>query len=226
MVRGQNGSLELSAHAGATPDTLETISRFLKDPSRSYAFSLRALETGTHATCNDIAHNPEAASWREEALRRGFRALVSLPLTVAGRRAGVFILYAGDTEFFDEEELRLLDELAADIGFSLEASQHEQARQRAETALRMSEARYRGLVDQSLDVVFRFNREGRLTFVNSAVTTLLGFSPDELIGQPMTALLTEASAKAAADSLHRRLHGGFGAQPVTQEYALSASVRK
>jgi diguanylate cyclase (GGDEF)-like protein len=39
---------------------------------------------------------------------------------VDGRAAAALVLYAGDTGFFDDEEIRLLNELAGDIAFALE----------------------------------------------------------------------------------------------------------
>ncbi len=67
--------------------------------------------------CNDI----EAVDvrGRSAALRRGLRAYVVLPLTFSGRALGALLLYARGKEVFDEEEMRLLEELAGDIAFAL-----------------------------------------------------------------------------------------------------------
>ena len=73
--------------------------------------------------------------------------MVSLPLTLAGRLVGTFNLYAAEPGFFDADELRLLDELATDVGFALEVSERELERHRAESALRASEERFRELAD-------------------------------------------------------------------------------
>ncbi|HWB61383.1 MAG TPA: ATP-binding protein, partial [Chthoniobacteraceae bacterium] len=125
--------IQLAAHAGASPDTLAALQRVFTGPG--CAFTKSALETGKHAVCNDVEHSPEAAPWRALALERGYRSLVSLPLNVDGRRAGVFNIYAGEEEFFDADELRLLDELAADISFAMEVNQQEIERKRAEEEL-------------------------------------------------------------------------------------------
>ena len=74
---------------------------------------------------NDVATeplmmaNPAVASWREEALKRDFHALAAFPIEVAGQIIGVFALYAGEAGFFDQDELRLLEELVGDIGYAL-----------------------------------------------------------------------------------------------------------
>jgi diguanylate cyclase (GGDEF)-like protein len=70
------------------------------------------------AVCNDL----EAAAdepGRASALRRGLRSYVVLPLMEAGSAAGALLLYARTAGFFDEDEMRLLRELAGDISFAL-----------------------------------------------------------------------------------------------------------
>jgi diguanylate cyclase (GGDEF)-like protein len=46
-------------------------------------------------------------------------SFVALPLLAAGESAGLLLLYASQRDFFDEEEMRLLHELAGDIAFAL-----------------------------------------------------------------------------------------------------------
>src|SRR5688572_30166268 len=46
-------------------------------------------------------------------------SFVALPLLAAGETAGILLLYARQRDFFDEEEMRLLHELAGDIAFAL-----------------------------------------------------------------------------------------------------------
>ena len=76
----------------------------------------------------DMTRDPRIGL-RDEAARRGFRALAILPLLVSGEARGVIALYAAETGFFDDEEMKLLRELASDIAFALE---HLEALGRAE----------------------------------------------------------------------------------------------
>jgi diguanylate cyclase (GGDEF)-like protein len=72
----------------------------------------------TEAVCNDLEASAEAPG-RAAALRRGFRAYAVLPLVFSGSPAGALLLYARNKDVFDEEEMRLLHELAGDIAFAL-----------------------------------------------------------------------------------------------------------
>jgi diguanylate cyclase (GGDEF)-like protein len=68
---------------------------------------------------NDIERDPEILL-PEQLLAAQIRAVAILPLVVSGRAIGVLALNADSAGFFDDEEMRLLAELAGDISFALE----------------------------------------------------------------------------------------------------------
>ncbi|HEX9641799.1 MAG TPA: GAF domain-containing protein, partial [Candidatus Krumholzibacteria bacterium] len=68
---------------------------------------------------NDVEHDAKFRL-REEALARGYRSGATLPLIIGGEVIGVLGLFSGQPEFFDDEEMRLLTELAGDISFALD----------------------------------------------------------------------------------------------------------
>lgn len=56
-------------------------------------------------------------------------------------------------------------------------------RRRAEEALRQSEARYRAVVEQSVEDIFLFDPDtGRILESNAALREMLGYSSEELLG--------------------------------------------
>ena len=56
-------------------------------------------------------------------------------------------------------------------------------RMRAEAALRDSEERFRSFVESTADWVWSVDRDGRHTYSNPAVTRILGYGPDALVGR-------------------------------------------
>jgi diguanylate cyclase (GGDEF)-like protein len=70
--------------------------------------------------CNDIATDGRMRPWRAAALERGYRAATILPLLLDQRAVGVLALYAHEPDLFDEEEMKLLVEIAGDITFALD----------------------------------------------------------------------------------------------------------
>jgi diguanylate cyclase (GGDEF)-like protein len=80
----------------------------------------RMLESGKPTIYNDITRQPEPSETVREAIDRGFRSVVVLPLTIGGKVLGSFTLYASEPNFFTGDEVRLLMELASDVSFALE----------------------------------------------------------------------------------------------------------
>lgn len=56
-------------------------------------------------------------------------------------------------------------------------------RKRAERALRESESRFRALIENSFDVIIMFDADGKVLYTSPSVTRVLGYDPDELVGQ-------------------------------------------
>lgn len=87
-----------------------------RDPVRFAA----ALHAGEPVLFNDLLQEPVAIPLRELALATGSRAIAWLPLSTAAGAMGVLVLHADTEGFFDDEEMRLLNELAGDMSFALE----------------------------------------------------------------------------------------------------------
>jgi len=68
---------------------------------------------------NDIQNDPQSSA-KKECKEHGIVSLAVLPLIVGGEAVGVLALYAGESGFFDAEEMKLLVQLAGDIAFALE----------------------------------------------------------------------------------------------------------
>ncbi len=98
----------------------------------------RAILKGECFICNDIEHDQRMLPWRDEAIKHGYRSSAAFPLRVGKRVVGAFNFYANEPHFFDDEEVHLLKELAADISFALESIEKEEQRMRAEEQLKES----------------------------------------------------------------------------------------
>jgi diguanylate cyclase (GGDEF)-like protein/PAS domain S-box-containing protein len=81
----------------------------------------RALRERRPVYSNDItAEQSTGGARRQEAVRRGYRSLISLPLVVDDDVVGAMSLFAKELNFFDDEEIKLLTGLSDDISFALE----------------------------------------------------------------------------------------------------------
>jgi diguanylate cyclase (GGDEF)-like protein/PAS domain S-box-containing protein len=85
----------------------------------------RAVRERKPMISNDVAGDPQRLM-RSELAERGINSLAVMPLAVGGETAGVLALYAVEKGFFDDEEMRLMLELAGDIAFALDHIENEE----------------------------------------------------------------------------------------------------
>jgi PAS domain S-box-containing protein len=180
--------LQIKAHAGADAGTLKIVNAMIEaDPPGGCSFTRRALQTGQREICNDIAQDPQTALWRESALERNYRAMAAFPLKLGRLVIGTFNLYSGEENFFDAEELRLLEELSTDISFALEVYDRDLHRQRAEEDLRISEERFRQVVENIHEVFWIADPlKNQMLYVSTAYETIWGRTRASLYELPRT----------------------------------------
>lgn len=104
---------------------LDEVGLQLRDVTEDNGMGGRALQNKKILVANDVQTDPKVV-FKNEALKRGYRSLAALPLLVGGEAVGVFVLYAGEANYFDDEEVKLLSELAADISFALDHIEKEE----------------------------------------------------------------------------------------------------
>jgi diguanylate cyclase (GGDEF)-like protein/PAS domain S-box-containing protein len=80
----------------------------------------RALREKRAVIGNDIANDPAMATVREDALACGYRSVAALPLSADGNVDAVIVLFSDEPNFFDRQEMELLEQLAADMSFALD----------------------------------------------------------------------------------------------------------
>lgn len=65
-------------------------------------------------------------------------------------------------------------------------------RQRAEDALRESEARFRAVAETAADAIISIDRHGRVTFWNHGAHVIFGYDEEDVLGRPFTMLIDKA----------------------------------
>lgn len=118
---GESGQIQPVASQGIDPTALP-VSRLMGEPLRDIPDQV--LLTGKAVVHNDVRLAPQVATCRD-AETRGYLSVVGLPFTAGEKTPGVMVLYAREAQFFDDEELKLLGELAGDISFALRALENE-----------------------------------------------------------------------------------------------------
>ncbi len=81
------------------------------------------------------------------------------------------------------------------------------ARKRAEEALQASEEKYRFLVENSKDITWMIDLQGRWTFISSNVENVVGYRVDEVIGRTIWDFLAPECHDGVKEKLRRRRRG-------------------
>ena len=108
------------ASAGMDHDLFTAINSVLSTRTRdSKSMTARVLQGKKAIVSNVLESDPEVLL-REQHLAHGIRSLAILPLIAADKVVGILALYAGEIEFFRDEEIKLLTELSGDIAFAID----------------------------------------------------------------------------------------------------------
>ncbi|MDD5175435.1 MAG: EAL domain-containing protein [Sterolibacterium sp.] len=167
-------------------DYLASISITLEGDVTALGPTGRAVRTGRIDICNDNQTDPRMSPWRDKQLAAGYRASVSIPLLEDGRVVAALTLYAGQPEFFDAEEKRLLEAIGDDISHALDVIAQREALNERNIALEKLAAE-----NALAAVVFRSSGEGivitdaarNILAVNPCFSGVTGYSAAEVRGR-------------------------------------------
>ncbi|OGA01867.1 MAG: hypothetical protein A2Z64_07400 [Betaproteobacteria bacterium RIFCSPLOWO2_02_67_12] len=118
-----SGTLRLAVVTDDSRDSaIQVVEEYNRDPANARSLLAEALRSGRAAVSNDATVDPRA---RQQALfaRDGINSLACLPIVIDGVVGGAVVLRASERDYFDDEELHLLDELTANLAFALELMQ-------------------------------------------------------------------------------------------------------
>ena len=128
----QNKSVRPVAQCGVDDSYLNYAGISWADTERGRGPTGTAARTGTVQISREISSDPQLLAWRTEALRRGYASAIALPLLQGPDTFGVISIYSRETSAFDDAEVALLKELAADLSFGVHTHRSNLERRRAE----------------------------------------------------------------------------------------------
>ncbi len=112
-----------------------------------------AIRTGTPQGISNIETSAALLLPREEALRRGYISCLSLPLRNGDTVMGVLAIYAAESNAFDDEEVKLLMELADDLVYGIGALRTRAERERAMEQNRLHTVRMEKALLETIEAI-------------------------------------------------------------------------
>jgi two-component system, cell cycle sensor histidine kinase and response regulator CckA len=158
-----------------------------------------AAYTRERVIVEDIGTHPNWVPYRHLALPFGLRACWSSPIFSADRAEvlGTFAIYHLEARGPSEREIAWVDRATHLAAIAI-------SRDRAERALRLSEARYRQIVDTAYEGVWLLDSDARTLFVNQRTAEMLGHPAGEMLGRSLFDFMDDDSrARAQSDFLTR-----------------------
>ena len=127
-----------------------------------------AARTGKTHFFQDFATEPAAAPWRKSALSLGYRSSIAIPLLDNdGNVFEVFTLYSTESNYFNPAEIRLLEELAGDLSFGINALHEKVKRQQAEAEI----SHLASFPELNPNPIVELDAEGGVKYANPAAKT-------------------------------------------------------
>jgi PAS domain S-box-containing protein len=133
----------------------------------------------------------------EVAAEAGLHGGVAFPISRAGELVAVIEFFARVIRPPDEELIRLLSAVAAQIGEFTEAAG-------AQQALRASEARKAAMLESALDCMISMDHRGRIVEFNPAAEQTFGYAAEDAVGREMAELIVPPSLRESHRSALRR----------------------
>lgn len=130
------------------------------------------IRSGQPSISNDLLFDKRFGPWQAHARKYGLRAAAGLPLRLNGKIWGAFTIYGDEPNVFQDKEIALLREAAADISFAMD--QLEQQR-----LLRTLAA----AVEHSPAIIVITDPAGKIEYVNPKFSKASGFGAEEVLGR-------------------------------------------
>lgn len=191
VERDEAKSVRPVAYAGFEHGYLDTLRLTYHDSERGRGPVGLAIRRGEPAVVRDVDSDPSFAPWCAAALARGYRSVLSLPLRNKDDVFGTLSIYAAEANAFDNEELRLLIELADDLAFGITSLRARQECTRLQSAnLEVVQRHKQALVDAIRAIAMTMEKrdpytaghQQRVADLAVAIGRELGFTEDRLEG--------------------------------------------
>jgi len=172
----------------------------------------RVAESAAPGWVRDVGLDPEFR--RRMAAEDGIRAAFAFPVRVGHETAGVLEFFSDRAAAPEPGFMELMSSVGAQVGRVVE-------RARAQEALRLSEAKFAGIISISSDAIVSVDEEQRIIFYNQGAEQTFGYTAGEAMGQPLELLIPDAYRSGHADRVREFGRSGVRARRMGERGRIS-----
>ncbi len=195
------------AQAGFEEGYLKSQSITWDDTPRGKGPTGTAIKTRKPSVMQNFQNDPRYVPWREAALERGYQSGLALPILAGEYIYGALNIYSIDQDAFDTEEIKLLTNVADNIGHAIRTIDLEKKRKKMSKELQESEEKYRLLLKNLPSVVYTGYRDWSVEFIDRKLELLTGYDADEFNTRRMkwSDIIVKEDIKTAKESFIQAL---------------------
>lgn len=170
----------------------------------------QAILSGKPAIIKNLSTGAAHAPWQEEATKRGYAAMIALPLSENSRIFGSLNIFSGEPDVFDAEEVKLLKELADDLAYGIIALETRAQGKKSAEELQRSYKKLRKIFEQTVNALasavgkrdpYTTDHQRRVTLLACAIAKELGLSEEQINGLRLAGMLHDIGKLAVPSEI-------------------------
>lgn len=166
------------------PNPLDLTEKSVRD-----SITARVLTTGQFIVSNDYQSETNSQEWREQAVQQGVRSIAWFPFRRHAEVVGLLMLAGGEKNYFDDDLVKLLNELTGNVSFALERIAADLAQMEYERQIREGFERFSKLFHAApVPAAIVSAHERRIVDVNEAMCARYQLERQDIVGRTTLSL--------------------------------------
>lgn len=208
VPQDKDKNIRPAAYAGYERGYLDVIKINLSKKEREPVS--QAILSGKPSIIKNLSTASATGPWQGEAIKRGYAALIALPLSEDSRIFGSLNIYSDEPDVFDAEEVKLLKELADDLSYGI-ISLHTRAQgKKAAEEVQRSYKKLRKIFEQTVNALasavgkrdpYTTDHQRRVTMLACTIAKEMGLSEEQINGIRLAGMLHDIGKLAVPSEI-------------------------
>ena len=174
----ENTIINLISQTGIS---IEDEKLFINAPCAKEGIQCQVIQTKSYYLSNDLENDLRLSNWKFFREKYAISSCMVLPILKNAIIIGTLNLYSSELNYFDTDEIKLLNEVVADISFAVDIFEKNKQHQITELKIQQNEMRFRSLIERSNDMKCLTSLEGKHLYCSPTITKFLGYSVEEYL---------------------------------------------